>query len=383
MRSFFKNISFFTTVSLLLTACNSGRAVLHYSLDTRSSAVAQTAMAHSSFFVGQTQAIVPVYVATSRNYENNVIQPFGDKRSKQLHFALVDVAIPLIHRKGVVEKNGRQPNQDKHFIAVSFGLYTSRQTFKSALKTAIAHHTGKKKEIFLFIHGYNNNFAESTFRTAQIVHDYNIDAVIVHYAWPSGGEVGLYIYDRDSADFARNGLTDLLQLLTEINANQITVVAHSMGNYVMMEALRTLSLKGQHQVIHRISSLLMAAPDIDVDVFEQQLRDVRHLPKATVVQISSVDKALKISRKITGGHARLGDGSSIDFLQRHGISVLDMSHVDGGTHSVFASSPTLMALVKEGALSHPVLQGDSGRLSNNTLLLYTPTGLFSWIRRYQ
>jgi len=59
------------------------------------------------------------------------------------------------------------------------------------------------------------------------------------------------------------------------NAKQITVVAHSIENYVTIEALRALVLRGQKQVIDRISNLLITAPDIDVDVFEKQLKDIR------------------------------------------------------------------------------------------------------------
>lgn len=143
--------------------------------------------------------------------------------------------------------------------------------------------------------------SKSTFRAAQIAYDYKLDVVTVHYAWPSGGALGLYVYDRDSSVFARDSLANFLQLITETNATDITVAAHSMGSYVTLEAMRTLSLKGKQRVIDRISTLLMAAPDIDV--FEQQLRDIRRLPKATAVQVSKRDRALIISRRITGGRS--------------------------------------------------------------------------------
>lgn len=388
MSSISRHMGLFIAVSLFLTACGDGRAVLRYGVNATPSSVAAAKAAHSPHTMPK--AIIPVYIATSRGYQNSIALPFGIKRSPELHFALAGIGIPPTHQKGMVEKNGNKPDPGKHFTAVSFGLYNSRQSFKNALNTALARSPGKNKEIFLFIHGYNNNFAESTFRAAQIAYDYKLDSVTVHYAWPSGGALSLYIYDKDSADFARDGLADLLQLLTQTHANQITVVAHSMGNYVTMEAMRTLSLKGQHQVIDHISNFLMAAPDIDVDVFEKQLKDIKQLPRKTIVQVSNADTALTISRKITGGHARVGDGSNIDFLRRHGISVLDMSRVDGGPPGVFASSPTLMTLIQEGALSHSVLTGDGERPGDailadgssvlkgaTSLILYAPLRLLS------
>ena len=48
-------------------------------------------------------------------------------------------------------------------------------------------HPPGKREIFIFVHGYNNNFADSIFRNAQIVYDYKVPSVALHYAWPSAG----------------------------------------------------------------------------------------------------------------------------------------------------------------------------------------------------
>lgn len=381
----------FAVISILsatLVACGGSRAVLWHGKNATPDMVA----ARNAAIVkpGKAKAIVPVYVATSREAQNNYSEPFGVKRSKTLNYARVDVGIPQEHQKGMVETNGYKPDLQKYFSAVSVVKYNGREMFKKQLNAALDKKPKGKREIFLFIHGYNNNFADSTFRAAQFAYDYSLDAVTVHYSWPSGGSLPLYVYDRDSADFARDGLADLLTLLSETEANQITVVAHSMGNYVTMEALRSLALQGKRRPIDRISSLLMAAPDIDVDVFERQLKDIKKLPTPTAVLVSRKDKALAVSSRLTGGHARVGDGSSIKLLQSNGIAVLDLSNVDGGAHSVFASSPTLMALSHDGALSTSLMQGteqtdgqellsDGGSVLRGTtnLIMYAPTHIIS------
>lgn len=351
---------------IFLSACTSERAILwHDKMATPSSIAASKA---ALIQPKKPKAVVPIFITTSRGRENNLYLPFGSKRSLNLNYARVDVGIPVAHEKGAVEANGNKPNPGEHFAAVSMQTYKDRQAFKAALNQALANLHDKNKEILVFIHGYNNNFAESTFRAAQIAYDYKLDAVTVHYSWPSGGALGLYVFDRDSADFARDGFADLLQLVSETNAKQINVVAHSMGNYVTMEALRTLALKKQRGPINRISNLLLAAPDIDVDVFQTQLKDINGLPKSTAVQVSSNDKALTVSGTITGGHARVGDGSDIAKLNEEGITVLDMSNVDGGSHAVFASSPTLMALVQDGGLAHDVLKGDEDNETDKAFL---------------
>ncbi|WP_455480145.1 alpha/beta hydrolase [Bartonella sp. B23] len=384
MRStvFLRYFTFFICVSLL-TACSKSRAVLWHGVHaTPSMAAAQKEVEGKSILP---KTVVPVYVATSRMMQNNYSQPYGAERSNKVHYNRVDVGIPQQHMKGVVEINAYKPTHDKYFAAVALQKYDSKEQFKQQLNAALAKKKKGKKEIFLFIHGYNNNFADGTFRTAQFTYDYSLDVVAVHYSWPSAGSVPLYIYDRDSANFARGGLIELLKIISETNADQISVIAHSMGNFVVMEAFRTLALQGNYKPIRRITSFLMAAPDIDIDVFERQLNDIKKLPKPTAVLVSRADKALAVSGRLTGGHHRVGDGSDVEMLRKNGIAVFDFSNVDGGTHHVFASSPTLMALSREGSLASTIMQGtelspsqallaDSSSVLEKTthLILYTP-----------
>ncbi|WP_442894948.1 alpha/beta hydrolase [Bartonella sp. CB178] len=335
------------------------------------------------------KSIVPVYVATSRMMQDDYSQPYGARRSNEVHYNRVDVGIPQQHRRGFVETNSYKPTHDKYFAAVALKKYDNKEQFKKELNAVLAAKQKGKREIFLFIHGYNNNFADGTFRAAQFTYDYSLDVVTVHYSWPSAGSVPLYIYDRDSANFARDGLIELLVLISETNAEQISVIAHSMGNFVTMEAFRTLALQGRYKPIRRITSLLMAAPDIDVDVFERQLNDIKKLPKPTAILVSRADKALAVSGRLTGGHPRVGDGSDIDMLRKNGIAVFDLSNVDGGTHNVFASSPTLMALSRDGSLASAIMQGtemtpsqallaDSSTVLEKTthIIFYAPLRLF-------
>ncbi|UNE55532.1 alpha/beta hydrolase [Bartonella machadoae] len=379
---FLKCLIFFICLSFL-TACSASRAVLWHGVHATPSMIAVQREVENRPVLPKT--VVPVYVATSRMMQNNYSQPYGAERSNKVHYNRVDVGIPQQHVKGLVEINAYKPTHDKYFAAVALQKYDNKEQFKQQLNTALAKKPKGKREIFLFIHGYNNNFADGVFRTAQFTSDYSLDVVSVHYSWPSAGSVPLYIYDRDSANFARDGLIELLKVISETNADQISVIAHSMGNFVIMESFRTLALQGNYKPIRRITSFLMAAPDIDVDVFERQLNDIKKLPQPTAILVSRADKALAVSGRLTGGHHRVGDGSDIEMLRKNGIAVLDFSNVDGGAHNVFASSPTLMALSREGSLASTIMQGtelspsqallaDSSTVLEKTthLILYTP-----------
>ncbi|WP_455482471.1 alpha/beta hydrolase [Bartonella sp. B35(2025)] len=378
---------------VLLTACSKSRAVLWHGVHATPSMIA--VQRETERIPILPKAIVPVYVATSRMMQNSYSQPYGAERSNKVHYNRVDIGIPQKHVKGFVETNAYKPTHDKYFAAVTLQKYDNGKQFKQQLNTALASKPKGKREIFLFIHGYNNNFADGTFRAAQFTYDYSLDVVTVHYSWPSAGSVPLYIYDRDSANFARDGLIELLTLISETNADQISVIAHSMGNFAIMEAFRTLALQKKYKPIYRITSFLMAAPDIDLDVFERQLNDIKRLPHPTAILVSRADKALAVSGRLTGGHPRVGDGSDIEILRKNGITVLDFSDVDGGAHNVFASSPTLMALSHEGSLASTIMQGtelspsqailaDSSSVLEKTthLILYTPVHLLSPLIRH-
>ena len=78
-----------------------------------------------------------------------------------------------------------------------------------------------------------------------------------------------------------------------------------MGTFVAMEAMRTLALTGDTSTISKIDALILAAPDIDIDVFRTQLATLTTRPKAMIVLVSEEDKALKLSGDIRGGHPRV------------------------------------------------------------------------------
>lgn len=357
-------ILFLAFVSIILSGCTGNRAVLWHGPN---SSPASIAAANAAIVKpAKPAAVVPVFVATSREHSNDFSLPFNSKRSDHLNFARIDVGIPKAHVKGVVEKTGYKPDPAKHFAAVSMQNFDNGNTFVNQLNQALDQRDAKDQELLVFVHGYNNNFADSTFRAAQFTHDYGLKSVTVHYAWPSAASLGLYVYDRDSANFARDGLAELLKLAAKTKAKRILLVGHSMGSFVTMEALRTLSLNEEQRTLKRLTNVLLAAPDIDLNVFENQVKDVKPLPPMGVM-VSRNDSALNISGRITGGHARVGDGTGIETLQKYGIAVLDASSVDGGAHSVFASSPTLMALVSDGSLSFDTLKGE-GQTSGQAML---------------
>lgn len=339
-------------MAILLVGCGGPRAVLGLGPDTNQ---------------GASAAVVPVYVATTRARVDDLALPYSAQRSQTLNFARFDIGIPPGHTPGEVEKTGRSPDPARHFVAQTYQQVPNRRQFIGELDAALAQRPPEKREIFIFVHGYNNNFADSVFRAAQIAYDYNVSAVTLHYAWPSGGALPLYVYDRDSTVVGRGGLAETIEIAAQTKAKRIILVGHSMGAYVVMEALRELAQTGRKRYIQRLGGVVLAAPDIDVDAFQSQVRDIGKLPTPFVIVVSRRDRALSVSRRIAGGHPRVGSGSDIALLQQENITVLDASDIDGGAHNIFASSPSMIAIAGHGGLLRSFIEGDEAS-TGETLL---------------
>ncbi|WP_244735216.1 alpha/beta hydrolase [Mesorhizobium sp. 113-3-9] len=288
---------------------------------------------------------IPFLVATTRAASATPEPPYSRDRSLALNFSQVNVLVPAAHRPGSVETSSDIPDPARHFSARNLTPIADSKSFLSLLNARLAERPPSQREIFIFVHGYNNNFAEGLFRNAQIVHDYNISSVPLHFSWASAASFSGYLFDRDSALLARNGLAETIEIAARSNASGIVIVGHSMGSYVVMEALRTLALRGESRIFPRIRGVMLAAPDIDPDVFSSQVDDIPVLPQPFTVIVSRRDRALNISRRLTGGGHRIGSGFNIPLLQKKNVQVIDISDVDGGGHSGFASSGTLIKLL--------------------------------------
>lgn len=312
----------------------------------------------------QRSSLVPLLVATTRERAEDPEIAYSRSRADALMFSSIDVRIPDTHRSGDVPTSSAQPDPRRQFTAANYQVIPNADAFVREMNAQLMNRSEPQREVFIFVHGYNNNFAESLFRNAQIAHDYDVRSVPVHFSWASAANFTRYLYDRDSAIIARNGLAQTLQLAARTNTKGIIVVGHSMGALVVMEALRTLSMEKRTAELKKIKGVLLAAPDIDPDMFQSQVNDIEPLPQPFTIVVSRRDRALDISRRLTGGNARIGSGADIAFLQKKNIQVLDISQVDSGGHSSFASSNTLIKFLGSSKLLRQMITDEYAGLDD-------------------
>ena len=94
-----------------------------------------------------------------------------------------------------------------------------------------------------------------------------MDVAPILFTWPSGGSLVDYVYDRDSAMYSRDALEAVLQALVDSrNVGSISILAHSMGNYLAVESLRQMAIRDRG-LPSKIRDVMLASPDAAKDVF--------------------------------------------------------------------------------------------------------------------
>lgn len=304
-----------------------------------------------------------VLVATSRKPSDDPLAMYDGARSTTLNFADLTISVPPNRRPGKIEYPKANPDPAKQFVPVKAEPGLDRKQFMARLNARLEKLPKDERVVFVFVHGYNTDFAEGIYRQAQVMHDFEVPGVAVNYSWPSAGETALYLYDRDSVEFARDSLVETLELIAASKAKSILLVGHSMGALLTMDALRTISESGDKRVLKRVGPLVLAAPDIDIDVFGELVRDIHPLPENVAIFVSRHDRALQASGRLRGGRPRVGQGNDIADLRRMGITVLDLSNQgaprDLLNHNTFATSPTLIALARSGFLTRETLTNEN------------------------
>ena len=141
------------------------------------------------------------------------------------------------------------------------------------------------------------------------------EMVPVLYTWPAGmgGTFG-YAYDRESGEFTIFHLKQFLRSLAEFtDIEKIHILAHSRGTDVVLTALRELFIEARGlgnnpRSFFRIANLILAAPDLDGEVFSQRMIAERigfGINQITIYS-SANDKAIELSEILFNSAARLG-----------------------------------------------------------------------------
>jgi esterase/lipase superfamily enzyme/acyl carrier protein len=302
------------------------------------------------------QRLVSLYYGTDRErtYSDDPLNFFNGDRSVggQIHYGTVEVTIPSSHRVGQLETPflGLQIlSSPRRHITVSQITPLSSRRFWSSIANDLESSDGSE-EVVLFIHGYKNSFEAAARRTAQIVvdmADMGFEFVPLFYSWPSDNTLLGYMSDREDVMWSVGHIEQFIRDLTERAPNaRIHLVAHSMGSQGLLNALRMLSRDPRASDEALFENVLLAAPDFDAEVFEQQLahEEFLQLSRRWTIYTSDRDNALKASVGINSVQ-RLGlpivAVSGVDMIDATGLDVTPWNVPE--FHSYYATKQSVIA----------------------------------------
>jgi esterase/lipase superfamily enzyme len=203
-----------------------------------------------------------------------------------------------------------------------------------------------KQEGLLFIHGYNTSFNDACRRAAQIAYDLKFNGPVFVYSWPSHDALSAYAGDEEMSEWSQPHFIDFLKtLLKESGLKRLHIIAHSMGNRILLNAVYSGKLTSSEW--KRLGEIILAAPDVNRLLFEQEIDKNKIGATRVTLYASNRDQAILLS-KLFHGFDRVGDTRpEIEVVP--GMDSIDASAVDTGLlgHSYIGDSPSVLGDLSE------------------------------------
>jgi len=296
-------------------------------------------------------ASVRVFYGTNRAPTGDIktVKPalyYGKERG-ELQYGYLDVTIPQTHKEAELETQPRwmdytftlnQAAMRSSYILLDKITPLSKEDFVSTLRQQIK--SSPSKDLFIFVHGFNNTFEDAARRAAQMAYDLDFDGTPLLYSWPSQGSATAYAVDEAAVGISGRKMADFLDtVVDQSGAERIHVLAHSMGNRALIEALQTyLAKRAPENRQHIFGQIVFTAPDVDRDYFMDVIKSFQGAAERVTLYASSNDYALR-SSQIIHGAPRAGNAGDM-IVRLPGLDTIDMSAVpaDALGHSYFAAN---------------------------------------------
>jgi esterase/lipase superfamily enzyme len=289
---------------------------------------------------------ITVFFGTNRSKASEAVY-YGTERDL-MHFGRCVVNVPSDRPIGTIPRPSTwslyRENPQKHFVVLNV-VECDRDEFVRDLRTY--EHGCSSKQALVFVHGFNVKFVDAIFRTAQIAADLDFPGVAIAFSWPSKGVMTPlgYTHDEGQARWTLPDLREFLDLIAQQSgASTIHLVAHSMGNRALTEALKQIRPPTARATPATFNEVILTAPDIDADTFTRDVAPAI-LPAARRITLyaSSKDVALRFSKKVHG-YPRAGEsGENIVLLD--GLDTIDVSSVDTSLvgHSYYGDNRSVLS----------------------------------------
>jgi len=251
---------------------------------------------------------VSVFYGTNRLRQSNLQNPYGPApipADDNIKLGKIIVTLPSKHKPGAkvkkLDEDEEYPTQKERGKFFTVWDWQDEDELTDEAFKLLARHQIKetgpyKNQAFVFIHGFNVNFRNAAFRTAQIKADIEFDGPAFLFSWPSNGSTSQYLSDQDDADLSARRLMEYLQMIrTGVGSGtKIHIIAHSMGNRVFAQTLRNMKdLPPDQQVDFDVA--VFASADLSARLFEEWV--VNTVTETTDSGKAAINRAMIYSTK--------------------------------------------------------------------------------------
>jgi esterase/lipase superfamily enzyme len=326
-------------------------------------------------------ANVRVFYGTNRALSGEVKPAlYYGKARGDLQYGYLDVTIPAIHKEAELETQPRwaeyvfdASESRSRYVLLDRVTPLARDDFTRALRQQIK--ASPSKDVFIFVHGFNNTFEDAARRAAQLAYDLDFDGTPLLYSWPSQGSATAYAVDEAAVGISGRKMAEFLEnIVTQSGAERIHILAHSMGNRALIEALQTyLAKRAPADRQHLFGQIVFTAPDVDRDYFMDAIEPLRGAADRVTLYASDNDYALRSSQLLHGA-PRAGTAGDV-IIRLAGLDSIDMSAVPADMlgHAYFAANAgaifDIFRLLWRGD-PPPQRCGMSGRKTNGPLAVW-------------
>lgn len=281
-----------------------------------------------------------VFFATNRALEDasNPDQVRGNNTAlATVNYGHAEITLPR-RRRGVDPK--REAENTAAGDTVKFETVRALQAWELAQGIRAQLARSRQRDLLLFVHGFNVDFDEALIRTSQIAYDMPFNGAVVAYSWPTQSGITKYRGDEQiNADSVKPFTEFLLFLLAAVPPDtRINVVAHSMGNRIVMQAIGRLPNAERPPLAH----VVLCAPDVGISDFKRWAPAVQAQSQRVTLYASSGDTALKSSKWL---HREQRAGDADPPLVLPGIETIDCTDIDFDFmgHSYYGSNVDVLS----------------------------------------
>jgi len=200
------------------------------------------------------------------------------------------------------------------------------QYFWREIQSELSITDDSDKHGLIFIHGYNTKFSNAALRTAQLKVDLKHKGPAAFFSWPSLGRWAGYGGDEAAMEGSEAPIRSFLEdFATRSGVTSVHIIAHSMGNRGLLRAMDRFAHAASTQVNVRFGQIILAAPDVDTNLFGSLASAYGKLSRRSTLYVSNNDFAVGISKTLHR-YSRAGFSPPITIVK--GIDTVDTSNVN-------------------------------------------------------